>query len=119
MEGAKGELEEEWRKRLLMAVANASVAQAPGYATMEAVEARAQQEDDADDVERLRLWKLWKLWKLEHRKNRLKKKYFDDAFDKLPDHAKELMLEVGKEQRRNPRKSQIINTMFEKDGRAK
>ena len=49
-------------------------------AAMEVVEAQAQQEDDADDV--------------EHRKNRLKKKYFDDAFDKLPDHAKELMLEA-------------------------
>ena len=74
-------------------------------AAMEAVEARAQQEDDADDV--------------KHRKNRLKKKYFDDAFDKLPDHAKELMLEVGKRGEAQGSKTRIINTMFEKDGRAK
>ena len=83
-------------------------------AAMEAVEARAQQEDDADDV--------------KHRKNRLKKKYFDDAFDKLPaqhqqlilqHHAKELMLEVGITGGAQGSKTRIINSMFEKDGRAK
>ena len=75
-------------------------------AAMEAVEARAQQEDDADDV--------------KHRKNRLKKKYFDDAFDKLPDHAKELMLEaVEVTGGARGRQTRIINSLFEKDGRAK
>ena len=73
-------------------------------AAMEAVEARAQQEDDADDV--------------KHRKNRLKKKYFDDAFDKLPDHAKELMLREDTGGARG-RQTRIINSLFEKDGRAK
>ena len=49
-------------------------------AAMEAVEARAQQEDDADDV--------------EHRRNRLKQKHVDDVFDNLPDHVQKF---IGKD----------------------
>ena len=86
----------------------------PRVVYSETVEARAQQEDDADDV-KPRKNRL----KKKPRKNRLKKKHFDDAFDNLPDHDKELMLEVGKRGGAQGSKTRIINTMFEKDGRAK
>ena len=48
---------------------------------------------------------------VKHRKKRLMKKHFDN----LPDHAKELMLEVGKRGGAQGSKTRIVNTMFEKD----